>query len=162
MRVNPKYCLLLALLTLVGCKSVQKEPPASNTTYKEGVFADNGEPAYITVQHCLISFREVPNVGASRTKEAAEALAQNLFEKAQAGDDFERIVERYTDDSAPGIYMMANHGFESDMRQNIFARDGMVPAFGDTGFPLKVGEFGMAPFHEKNSPFGWHIVKRIK
>jgi parvulin-like peptidyl-prolyl isomerase len=38
----------------------------------------------------------------------------------------------------------------------------MVPAFGDAGFPLKVGEIGMADFDPQKSPYGWHIVKRLE
>jgi parvulin-like peptidyl-prolyl isomerase len=38
----------------------------------------------------------------------------------------------------------------------------MVPAFGDAGFPLKVGEIGMASYDSTKSPYGWHIVKRLK
>lgn len=150
----------LLLTACVGCKSLP------TGVYKEGLVADNGEPAYITVQHCLIAF-EGTGTSATRSKDEAEALALELFEKAKQGEDFEKMVVQYTDDSPPGIYRMANHGHEGDMSnripsRNVFRRDGMVPAFGDTGFPLKVGEFGLAPFDPDNSPFGWHIVKRIK
>jgi len=43
-----------------------------------------------------------------------------------------------------------------------FARDEMVPAFGDVGFTLEVGEIGLAPYDAKASPFGWHVIKRIE
>ena len=43
-----------------------------------------------------------------------------------------------------------------------YPRGKMVPAFGDTGFPLKVGEYGIADYDPKKSNFGWHIVKRIE
>ena len=38
----------------------------------------------------------------------------------------------------------------------------MVAAFGDTGFPLKVGGIGLAEYHATTSPYGWHIVKRVE
>jgi parvulin-like peptidyl-prolyl isomerase len=41
-------------------------------------------------------------------------------------------------------------------------RTGMVPAFGNVGFPLKVGEVGMAEHDARNSPYGWHIIKRVE
>ena len=99
--------------------------------------------------------------------EEARTLAYDLLERARNGEDFDEIVYRNTNDSPPGIYRMANHGFESDMSASnpddqIYARDKMVPAFGDTGFPLKVGEYGIADFDEEKSPFGFHIVKRIR
>lgn len=37
----------------------------------------------------------------------------------------------------------------------------MVPAFGDVGFPLKVGEIGVSKYDPQNSPSGWHIIKRL-
>jgi len=41
-------------------------------------------------------------------------------------------------------------------------RDEMVRAFGDCGWRLQAGEMGIAPYDEEASPFGWHIVKRIR
>jgi peptidyl-prolyl cis-trans isomerase B (cyclophilin B) len=43
-----------------------------------------------------------------------------------------------------------------------FPRDEMVPAFGDVGFALAVGEFGLAPYDQTASPFGWHVIKRLE
>lgn len=40
-------------------------------------------------------------------------------------------------------------------------RAAMVPAFGDVGFALEVGEVGLAGYDEKASPFGWHVIKRL-
>jgi len=74
--------------------------------------------------------------------------------------EFDELVKKYTDDSAPGIYMMANAGVAPATGE--YARNRMVPAFGDAGFPLKVGGIGMAPYDSTKSPYGWHIVKRLK
>ncbi len=41
-------------------------------------------------------------------------------------------------------------------------RGRMAKGFGDVGFSLQVGEIGLAEYHLKDSPFGWHIIKRIK
>ncbi len=41
-------------------------------------------------------------------------------------------------------------------------RNKLVPAFGNVGFALKVGEVEMAPYDRKTSPFGWHIVRRLE
>lgn len=153
------FGLAAFLIATAGCKSIQ------SGVYQEGLIADNGEPAYITVQHCLIGFAgALP--GVSRSQAEAEALALELFEKAKQGDDFGQMVTRYTDDSPPGIYRMANYGYDGDMSsriasRNVYKRKEMVPAFGDTGFPLEVGEFGLAPYDPEKSPYGWHIVKRV-
>lgn len=40
-------------------------------------------------------------------------------------------------------------------------RAAMVPAFGDVGFGLQIGEVGLAEYDEAKSPFGWHVIKRL-
>ena len=45
---------------------------------------------------------------------------------------------------------------------NSYTRDDMVPNFGMVAFALEVGEVGMANFHPGNSPYGWHIIKRLE
>ncbi|MGI9516299.1 MAG: peptidylprolyl isomerase [Pirellulaceae bacterium] len=129
---------------------------------------DNGQPSHITVQHILIGFDgSVPGKNISRNQDEARQLAGEILSQARSGENFKKLVEQNTDDSAPGIYHMANFGAQSDMyaaddADKVFPRDGMVPAFGDTGFPLEVGEIGMSEYHAQKSPFGWHIVKRLR
>ena len=89
-------------------------------------------------------------------------MAVELFEKAKSGGDFDAMVKEHTDDSHPGIYTMTNFDVDADPAKKISPRAGMVPAFGDTGFPLKVGEYGLATYDLKKSKYGWHIVKRVK
>ncbi|MCA9131643.1 MAG: peptidylprolyl isomerase [Planctomycetales bacterium] len=157
--------ILLGILSFAGCGGVQTK---SASVYREGLTTPSGEPAYITVQHCLIGFSgSVPGKQIHRTKEEAEQLAQEILAQAEAGEDFEGLIRRHTDDAPPGIYKMANEGFPGDMTSRVqsnfvFARNEMVAAFGDTGFPLEVGEYGLATYDPVKSPFGWHIVKRIK
>ena len=117
------------------------------------------EPEHITVQHLLVAFQG-SGTGARRSKEEARTLAYDLMEQAKAGVNFDDLIKKHTDDSPPGIYAMANRGVRP--AQGEYGRDSMVPAFGDTGFPLQVGEFGMADHDPRKSPYGWHIVKRIK
>ncbi|MEM8733054.1 MAG: peptidylprolyl isomerase [Planctomycetota bacterium] len=161
-RFCPVLIALVCFTLLNGCQGLQTE------VYRPELTAENGEPAYITIQHCLISFAGADDrVNATRSQEEAEQLANELLEKAKAGEDFGKIIRRNTDDSPPGIYRLANHGFETDkssvvMSKNIAARSDMVSAFGDVGFSLKVDEFGMANYDPNKSPFGWHIIKRIR
>ena len=42
------------------------------------------------------------------------------------------------------------------------ARESMVRAFGDVSFKLRVGDIRMAPYDPQTSPYGWHILKRLK
>jgi parvulin-like peptidyl-prolyl isomerase len=103
--------------------------------------------ASIQVQHILIGVQgRLP--GVTRNKEEGKALAQKVYAEVMAGGNFDELVKKYTNDSAPGIYPMTKAG-----------RAGMVKGFGDVGFRLKVGEIGVAP---SASPYGWHIIKRLK
>ena len=114
----------------------------------------------VTVQHLLISFKGA-GTSATRSKDAAEKEAAALWERAAKGEDFDALVKKYTDDAHPGIYGMTASG-PGDQSKLIFPRKGMVAAFGNVGWRLKVGEIGTAGFDAKNSPYGWHIIKRVK
>ena len=119
------------------------------------------EPDHITIQHVLIGFSgSVPGKNITRTQDEAKKLADEILARAKQGENFEELVKKYTDDSAPGIYSMANTGVAPAAGE--YPRGRMVRAFGDAGFPLQVGEIGMAPYDSAKSPFGWHIVKRLK
>lgn len=121
-----------------------------------------GEAQHITVQHILIGFQgTLPGKNITRTKDEAKALAEKLFAQAQGGADFAQLVKDNTDDAAPGIYEMANLGVDPSSADEA-PRDGMIPAFGDVGFKLKPGEIGLAVYDATVSPYGWHIIKRLK
>jgi hypothetical protein len=122
---------------------------------------------HIQVQHILIGFKDAvgfqgspPPKAANRTQAQAKTLAYDLLNQAKSGADYDKLVADNTDDSPPGIYGMANTGVQP--AQGEYSRAGMVPAFGNVGFSLKVGEIGMADYDPTTSPFGYHIIKRIK
>jgi peptidyl-prolyl cis-trans isomerase B (cyclophilin B) len=127
------------------------------------------EPEHITVQHILIGFKDAAGfVGRSdvtaaaqaRTQEQAKTLAYELLGRAKAGEDFDALMKQYSDDTGGGTYGMANTGVTpvGDEAQ----RQGMVAAFGDVGFELKVGEVGIAEYDVQSSYFGYHVIKRVK
>ena len=121
----------------------------------------NNEPDHVQVQHILIGFQgSVPGKPIRRSKDEAKKLAYELLDQARGGADFDALVRQNTDDSPPGIYGMANRGVAPARGE--YPRDGMVAAFGNTGFPLGVGEVGIADYDPRTSPYGWHIVKRLK
>jgi parvulin-like peptidyl-prolyl isomerase len=115
----------------------------------------------ITIQHVLIGFAgSVPGKGITRSQAEAKVLAEDILARAKKGEDFDSLVREHTDDSPPGIYSMSNLGIPPAKGE--YARNQMVPAFGDAGFPLQVGEFGMAAYDWMRSPYGGHVVKRIR
>ena len=66
-----------------------------------------------------------------------------------------------TDDPPPGgPYTLTNYGVIAHRPE--FGRGEMAKSFSDLAFKLKVGEIGIADFDPRNSPFGYHIIKRLK
>jgi parvulin-like peptidyl-prolyl isomerase len=140
------------LLTAPPLMTAGATPPAP---------AAGKEPDHITIQHVLIGFKgSVPGKNITRTQDEAKKLAEEILARAKKGENFDDLVKQYTDDAAPGIYSMSNKGVAPSERE--YPRERMVPAFGDAGFPLQVGELGMASYDKVKSPYGWHIVKRLK
>lgn len=130
------------------------------------ILAACGEPTppdnkvRVTVQHVLIGFKgSMRDKPITRSKQEAHDLAYQILDRARNGEEFDALVKRYTDDSHPGIYTMVDDDMPSTGEQ---ARSGMVKAFGDVSFKLKVGEFGIAEHDAKDSPYGWHVIKRLR
>ena len=167
---NWVFALVAAAVFVIGCGSGEKSKEQGSEQVKEQGKEQKSEVAagaetagVITVQHVLIGFQgSVPGKPITRTRDEAKTLAEELFQKAKAGEDFDAMVKQYTDDSHPGIYSMADSGIPADPAKGVYPRNGMIPAFGNVGFALKAGEIGMAAYDEQASPYGWHIIKRIK
>ncbi len=170
------FALSLCALLLAGCPDggIQNRAAPANTedTKDPQVLAlrkaahdlalrseENVE--FVEVQHILISF-EGRGTPAKRTKEQAEKLAAQVLAKSQGGTEFSALVKENTDDQWPGIYGMVTDRAKMNQANNILWRKGMVAAFGNVGWRLKVGEVGVAAFDLDNSPYGWHIIKRLK
>lgn len=171
-RLLPVLSFSLALVMLSGCSSEDESPPVSTTpTTKEEspipVLSAAGSPMdgdiaalmaraeqpdeSITVQHVLIAFKGAPRMTVTRSKEEARALTEKVWTEARSGVNFKDLMQIHSNDSGGGEYPMTKA-----------RRGSMVAGFGNVGFRLKVDEIGVAPWHEKDSPFGWHIIKRIK
>ena len=118
-------------------------------------------PAHVEVQHILIGFAgSVPGKGITRTKEEAKKLAYEILEKARKGANFDSLVAQYTDDRPPGIYRMSAVGVTPIVGE--YDRSQMVPAFGHVGFSISPGNIDIADYDPTTSPFGWHIIKRLR
>jgi parvulin-like peptidyl-prolyl isomerase len=143
----------IAVLALIGILAL----PALSVTLAQA------EPERVTVQHILIAFKgSLPDPKVTRSKEEAEKIALQIFERTKAGEDFAAMVKMYTNDSYPGIYKMTNKGVTPDKSKQEYSRTGMVRAFGDVGFSLEVGGVGLAVYDPATSKYGWHIIKRLE
>lgn len=118
------------------------------------------EPERITLQHILISFAGT-QTDATRTKAEAATLAKQVVERVKKGEDFTKVMKELSDDPGPGVYSLFNRTAKQQARDE-YPRDGMVPAFGNVGFALEVNGIGLADFDAAASPFGWHVIKRLK
>ena len=123
--------------------------------------AAKNEPERVKVQHILIGFKKsIPGKEITRSKAEAKALAEELFARAQKGEDFDALVKQYTDDRYPGILLVTN-----DKAAHVAGgtkRADLVLRFGDVAFGLGVGEIGLATQHAALSPYGWHVIKRLE
>ena len=167
MTVNIRAALVLPLVLLLsGCASKGGTKTASTqttTTEAKVSTAPEKEPDHIRVQHILIGFKgSVPGKNITRTVEEAKALAYSLVDSAKSGVNYDDLVARHTDDSAPGIYGLANNGVTPAGPPTEYGRAQMVPAFGNVGFKLKLGEIGVADYDARNSPYGFHVIKRVE
>lgn len=131
-----------------------------------------GEPADITVQHVLVSFRDTP-VKADRSKEEAEKLANEILKRARDGEDFSTLVKEYSDDNLnpvdelPGAYRMTNHGVQAlDYERAMFeGKPELDKLYQDLTAKLQKGEItreqGMATLQEfQMEKFGRQPIKR--
>jgi len=104
-------------------------------------------PKRIAAQHVLIGFKGTRVGTATRSKEEARKLAEEVRKKAADGEDFAKLAQQYSDDPASKERLGSVGTFD---------RDGMVKPFSDAAFALKVGE--VSPVVE--TYFGFHIIKR--
>jgi hypothetical protein len=88
----------------------------------------------------------------------AEEHAAELYARAIAGEDFDALVKKYTYDAHPGIYTMSREEGAKDMTY----REDMVAAFWKVAWRLNPGEIGVTLYDRYDSPFGYHIIKRIE
>jgi peptidylprolyl isomerase/FKBP-type peptidyl-prolyl cis-trans isomerase FkpA len=108
-------------------------------------------PRMITARHVLIQYMGSRNAESSivRTREQARAVAQEVLERAKAGDDFSRLAVEYSDEPGAGSRGGA---------LGRFGRGKFVPEFDDAAFALKPGQIsGLV-----ETPFGFHIIQRLE
>lgn len=117
----------------------------------------------VTVQHVLIGVAgSLP--GVTRTPAESELLAAEIYTRALNGEDFDTLERNFSGDVHPGTYTLTAQPTGVDGE---FARSEMVAGFGDVAWRLQVGEIGVSPFDgalpgEARSPFGYHVIKRLK
>lgn len=136
--------------------STVKSSKIMNTLYGEGgseaiteeeelqYFTEN----YVRVKHVLLLTID-ESTGESLDDETvakAKANADDILARAQAGEDFDAMVEEYSEDPGKTAYP---DGYIFDQYASY------VQEFLDTSFSLNVGEVGSC-----ESSYGYHVIKR--
>ena len=144
--------LVLAMVLVAGCSSKEEAEISETTDAAKPADAPKVvqpcPPGNIRASHILISHSDAPRTGATRSKAEAEALAQELYTRIEAGESFEEIAKTYSDCSSSG--KGGDLGF--------FPKGQMVGAFEDAAFGLEVG--GTSAVVE--TQFGYHIITRTQ
>lgn len=132
----------------------------------------------VTVQHILVAVR---NKGPFADKKSlshleAEEIAAQLLTKARQGEDFRLLVlknsyDHIQSETEPGVYRLLRPDDPAtspterpklDPEKPEFYRDQMTRWFWMAAWRLKVGEIGVIEKSGENSPYGFHIIKRLK
>ena len=132
--------LMMVLVLMLGCAQ-QKEPEAPKVVQPV-------PPVNIRASHILISYQGVPQIGATRTKEEANALAEDLLARVKAGESFEQLARTHSD--CPTAEKGGDLGF--------FTKGRMVKPFEDAAFALKADEISGVV----ETKFGYHLIKRTQ
>ena len=167
-----KKILILAVLAVACADDKSNGEPKAEPQAQEPAAA---VPAVITVDHILIGVQGHPRMRVQRTEEEARQLVADIEAKLESGEDWTALKQQYSDDPGRdgvkgGPYTMDENQRPRDMEkisQGTFARSDMAKAFGDVSYTLQVGEIGVAQFQRNatgagDSPFGFHIIKRVK
>ncbi|MDO4270604.1 MAG: peptidylprolyl isomerase [Eubacteriales bacterium] len=105
-------------------------------------FRDN----YMSAKHILIMTTDPATGEQKRTDEEAKALAQSILDRINNGEDFDKLMQEYSEDS----------GLEGNPDGYIFTEGEMVAPFYDGAKALDDGKVsGLV-----KSDFGYHIIKR--
>jgi len=123
------------------------------------------EPKQVGVIHILIGFKKtVSGKVLDRTKKQAQDLAYEILDRAEAGEEFDTLLVEYSDDykAQRGIVLLKMNNFGEPITTGVFGRSTMAASFAEVSFQLEVGEIGFTRYHPGNSPFGYHIIKRIE
>jgi parvulin-like peptidyl-prolyl isomerase len=137
---GPALALLMILLLVVACAEKKEAQPAETV--------QPVPPGNIRASHILISYAGVPRTTATRSKEEAEQLIDDLSRRIKGGESFEEVAQAYSD--CPSSEKQGDLGF--------FTKGRMVKPFEDAAFSLKVG--GISDVVE--TQFGYHIIKRTQ
>lgn len=123
---------------------------AEKTVQKSVQVPDSELAEYIKARHVLIQFPQEEKDQAKK-EEIAKKKADEVYQKAKAGEDFAKLANEYSQD--PGNTSPTGEKQGGDL--GWFRRGRMVPEFEKAAFGLKPGEIS----EPVKSNYGYHIIK---
>lgn len=106
------------------------------------------EDNYITAKHILITTVDPASGETKRTDEEAKKEAQSILDRINAGEDFDTLMNQYSEDT----------GLSNNPNGYTFTEGQMVTEFYDGAKALAEDEVSELV----KSSYGYHIIKRIK
>jgi hypothetical protein len=117
----------------------------------------------VQVLHIHVPWKEARGAhGATRTREEARELAEESLRLALAGEDFGKLTERFHDQGSGLPTTLRVAGRSTQPEQGERREQDLPKALTRLLFALDVGEAGICRDHSGESPYGWHVVKRIE
>ena len=106
------------------------------------------EDNYITAKHILITTVDPASGETKRTDEEAKKEAQSILDRINAGEDFDTLMNQYSEDT----------GLSNNPNGYTFTEGQMVTEFYDGAKALAEDEVSELV----KSDYGYHIIKRVK
>ena len=106
------------------------------------------EDNYITAKHILITTVDPASGETKRTHEEAKKEAQSILDRINAGEDFDTLMNQYSEDT----------GLSNNPNGYTFTEGQMVTEFYDGAKALAEDEVSELV----KSNYGYHIIKRVK
>ena len=106
------------------------------------------EDNYITAKHILITTVDPASGETKRTDEEAKKEAQSILDRINAGEDFDTLMNQYSEDT----------GLSNNANGYTFTEGQMVTEFYDGAKALAEDEVSELV----KSNYGYHIIKRVK
>ncbi len=137
-----RYATKNSLLTQVLFNEYAIDGGKKFTPATDSEILDLAKKEYVRVKHVLIKTDEIKD---QEELDKAKALAEDIRDRASAGENFEELVKTF---SADGMDVEKGYYFTTGR---------MVPEFETASFMISVGNVAMV-----ESTYGYHIIKKYE
>jgi hypothetical protein len=119
-------------------------------------------PRRVKVKQVLVRWSGARGAHGSKLDRAeAGLLARALLERARRGADFDQLVANEAD-AGLAVEVLTVVADANARGAGEYSRADLAPALAELVFNLDIGEVGLCRFHERESPYGWHVVLRVE